>query len=204
MRRHRFSISRSRNVALTGISILLGLLVCFSAGGQSIFAMRNYNPLADAPVYDALGIPLAGNKYLVELWGGVTVNSLTPLPAYTSGTRNIVPFLDDGYFLGGIDLLDTPVPGGWGWLQVRAWEARLGDTYDEAVAKGMGGFGESNVFYAKGGDPTLLPPTPPGELIGLQSFSLRAIPEPSGASLLLLGGGLAWLRARRKPKGVHP
>jgi hypothetical protein len=44
------------------------------------------------------------------------------------------------------------------------------------------------LFYAQGGDPFDQFPEP-GRLIGLQSFSLRAvIPEPSTWALLVLGG----------------
>ena len=75
---------------------------------------------------------------------------------------------------------------GWAWLQVRAWDARLAMTYEEVSALGIGGYGESAVFYQQGGDPYDILGIPP-RLIGLQSFSLRAIPEPSAAALALLG-----------------
>jgi hypothetical protein len=61
--------------------LLLTLLVLncsfsWAVRGQSSFALRNR---VDAPVYDNLGIPLAGVQYRVELWGSATPDSLTPL-----------------------------------------------------------------------------------------------------------------------------
>ncbi|MGW8180685.1 MAG: PEP-CTERM sorting domain-containing protein, partial [bacterium] len=80
-------------------------------------------------------------------------------------------------------------------LQVRAWDARLGDSYEEVEALGIGGYGESQPFFAQGGVPGQLLPDLPGELIGLQSFRLRAIvPEPSSGTLLALGIGVLWCR----------
>ena len=81
--------------------------------------------------------------------------------------------------------------GDWAYLQMRAWEASLGGSYEDVMARGLGGYGESPIFYAQGGDPTAPLPTLPRPLIGLEYFSLRAVvPEPSAWALLLLGGGL--------------
>jgi hypothetical protein len=49
---------------------------------------------------------------------------------------------------------------------------RFGASYEEAAARGLGGYGESPLFYAKGGDPFDQFPLP-APLLGLQSFSLR-------------------------------
>jgi hypothetical protein len=84
---------------------------------------------------------------------------------------------------------------------MRAWEARLGATYDEVVARGLGGYGESPVFYSQGGNPYDYK-DPAAHLVGLQSFRLRpVIPEPSTWALLALGGvGVAWATRRRWPR----
>jgi len=115
--------------------------------------------------------------------------------------------LSDGYFFSTESFLAVPSTatggGGYAWLQVRAWDARIGSTYEEVAALGIGGYGESPLFYAPGGDPFVIPATPPGPLIGLQSFSLRPVPEPSTWALLALGGlVLGWtVRQQRRLGG---
>jgi hypothetical protein len=80
------------------------------------------------------------------------------------------------------------------WLQVRAWDSRLGRSYEEVVSLGLGGYGESDLFQKFGGGFPALPEP----LIGLQSFSLRpVIPEPSSALLFLFCVFLLIYGARR-------
>lgn len=170
--------------------VALNLLLPCAVFGQSSFLFWNCAPPeVDAPVCDALGTRLSGPSYLAELWGGPAPDSLTPALIFDqSRRREIVAFATDGYFFSSSAFLCvmTVPPNGWAWLQVRAWEARLGGTYEEVAALGIGGYGESPLFYARGGDPGVLAPPPP--LVGLQSFFLLpVIPEPNGAVLLLLG-----------------
>jgi hypothetical protein len=171
------------------------------ATGQSSFALQNYIPgYLDAPVFDSSGNRLAGPSYLAELWGSANSNGLVPVLNIDRGfTREIVPFLTDGYFSsssGFLCVMDVP-PSGSAWLQVRAWDSRLGATYEEVQALGIGGYGESPLFYAQGSNP--YPPADlPAPLFGLQSFSLLPIiPEPNATALVLLG--LALLLRRRGP-----
>lgn len=121
---------------------------------------------------------------------------------FEGNRREIVPFLTAGYFASGsgsLSVISVP-PAGWAWLQVRAWDARLGITYEEVAGLGIGGYGESPLFYQQGGNPFDLLGTPP-RLIGLQSFSLRpVVPEPSTWALLALGGTSLWWAWRRRFK----
>jgi hypothetical protein len=182
------------------------LLLAVSAVGQSSFEFKNRNTLRgiDAPVFDAQGIPLAGANYLVELWGGATVDSLQPtLDIHQGNQRLIIPFWNSppGYFSSSTAFLSvvTVPEGAWAWLQVRAWDARLGSTYEAVAALGMGGYGESPLFYAQGADPLREPPEPAAPLIGLQSFNLRSIvPEPSAWMLLALGALALWQVNKRR------
>ena len=180
------------------ISCLSGLLFTGAAFGQASFELANSHfPLVDAPVFDSGGVPLAGSNYFAELWGAATPDSLTPLAILFEGNRReIVPFLGSGYFFSpASSLCVTSVPpSGFAWLQVRAWDARLGPTYEEVMARGLGGYGESAPFYLRGGNPYDLLGLP-APLTGLQSFNLRpVVPEPSALGLLLFGGLVLFCR----------
>jgi len=154
---------------------LLNLLLSWSGFGQATFALRNRYALygVNAPVFDAQGVPLEGTNYLAELSGGPAPDALAPATD-DSQSRIIVPFGTQGYFSYGLTEVFIPtVQGfGWAWLQVRAWDVRLGATYEETAARGLGGYGESPLFYAQGGIAGHLGP-PPQPLVGLRSFRLR-------------------------------
>jgi hypothetical protein len=157
----------------------------------------------DAPVFDSNGTPLFGTDYLAELWGAATTNALLPAVVLDEGLRReFAPFtfVEPGYFSSPENFLAIRdiQPNGWAWLQVRAWDARLGATYEEVAALGIGGFGESPLFYAQSGNPFDQFPFP-GRLIGLESFSLRPIiPEPSTLALFALGSVIMWMVRQRR------
>lgn len=179
---------------------------------QATFELRNIGPEVNAPIFDSSGIPLSGTGYRVELYGGPAPSSLEPafiLPPF-GGNRSIVSFMSGGnagYFYPEEPGRSVGIPGtlggGFAYLQVRAWNAELGATYEEVFALGSGGYGGSNVFYAQGGDPAAGPPAvPPEPLIGLESFRLLpVIPEPNATWLLLVGISALfmakWRRSRR-------
>jgi hypothetical protein len=177
----------------------LCLVLAWQAPAQSTFSFQN-KPV-NAPVFDATGSPLAGTDYHVELYGNNLPTDLTPTLSWHTRQRVILTFLtgmNAGYFASGADMtvLNSP-PGGSAWLQVRAWDARLGATYEDVLGLGIGGYGESPLFYANGGDPTTLETGAP--LFGLESFSLRPIiPEPSVSALLAVGGVMLWMVRRRR------
>jgi hypothetical protein len=154
--------------------ILLSLVG--TAFGQSRFEVANTHfPIVDAPIFDERGIPLASSNYVAELYGGAVPDLLKPLVSFTEGNRRkTAAFVSDGYFfpVQGVMVVPDVRPAGWAWLQLRAWDRRLGATYEDIAARGIGGYGESPLFYARGGDPLNQFPTP-GPLIGLQSFSFR-------------------------------
>lgn len=182
--------------------VLLALFFADNLVAQSTFSFNNRpgGPV-DAPVYDWQGVPLSGPNYVAELYGGVSSASLIPTtdlfsrmrftPAFRTGTNA-------GYWFGNNAIMTVweAIPGGAAWLQVRAWDVRLGATYEDVVALGLGGYGESPLFYARGGDPTQY--VDPAPLIGLESFSLRPIiPEPSAPVLFALGSVVMWMLRQR-------
>jgi hypothetical protein len=196
------------------VFVALNFVWPYQAQCQSSFWLNNHDtPVVNAPVFDSLGGLLEGPNYVAELWGGVTPGSLTPALAFFSHQRVFVPFLSGsgaGIFRdlylgrGSADhptVLGVPPYTGTAWLEVRAWDVRLGATYEDVVVRGLGGYGESPLFAAHGSDPTALQSLP-APLIGLQSFSLHAVPEPSTLALVACGGLAVWWAARRR-RGRH-
>jgi hypothetical protein len=145
--------------------ILLGVRLC----GQGTIVFDNrVPPDIDAPVFDSRCLmPLAGTNYLAQVYVGFTPMSLKPWGQVT-------------YFrLGGYvaKALYGQVEGAGNgqiiYVQLRAWEASAGSTYEEAVALG-GKYGYSNLV----GMPAYIPPGPPTFPFGLQSFCLVSGPSP--------------------------
>lgn len=161
--------------------VFANLTLSWFVFGQATFELRNRYALYNivAPVFDAQGILLEGTDYMAELWGGQTPNTLRP--AHDSiNQRILLSFFAPGFFRASGAAYISNVPGfGWAWLQVRAWDARLGSTYEEVAARGLGDYGESPLFYAQGGYDGHLGPEPQ-PLIGLLSFNLR----PTNAVLM--------------------
>jgi PEP-CTERM motif len=173
---------------------------------QTSFRLQNFYSVygIDAAVFDAQGARLEGTDFRAELYGGATADSLTPALTCEFSQRLILPFFTGpsaGYFQSVEPVcVHAVAPRAYAWLQVRAWDARLGATYEDVAALGIGSYGESPLFYAQGHDPFREPPEPAAPLIGLQSFSLRPIPEPSTWALLLLSGlSIAFVMRRRRP-----
>ena len=183
-------------------AVFVGIKVVIASRAQSSFHLDNQ--FVNAPVFDAQGAPLAGTNYLAELWGAATFGSLTPALTFGSRQRIIVPFQSGelaGYFIdpGGRTFGDeltvlSVQTGDLAWLEVRAWDSRFGGTYEQVAALGVGGYGESPLFSARGTYPLDLLGVP-APLIGLQSFSLLpVVPEPSSLFLGLLGLPLLFSR----------
>jgi hypothetical protein len=148
---------------------MVTLQVSTSAWAQGWIAFWNYlPPWIDAPVYDSdCTTPLIGSAYLSQVYGSLTQENYQPW-------GHIIPF-------------NTPPPGGRGgfmahaitidiggtsqgqivYVQLRAWQASAGPTYEAAVAAG-GKYGYSNVVPM----PAYLAPSYPTFPYGLQSFCL--------------------------------
>jgi hypothetical protein len=190
------------------ITLLLIVLVggspfwaCGRVLAQASFECRNFGTDQTGkpfrtPVYDWMGNLLAGWEWRAELYGGATPDSLIPLVSWGSNARVITPFFRPGYFAhSGVVLAGVP-GGSWVWLQVKVWDVGLGATYEEVSARRLGGYGQSELFYQRGGNPIQL--DLPAPLTGLRSFSvLEPVPEPSTGALLGLGLAGLWRWRRR-------
>ncbi len=139
-------------------------------GGGTI-DFRNYNFWSgvtnlNAPIFDVDGVTgLAGSHYVAQLYAGPSLDKLRaagqPTPFQTGFYA--------GYFVPQILTLANVPPGNDVVMEVCAWDASYGTSYEQARANG-GKFGKSGVLHtaAGGGD------QPPQTLQGLQSFSLQA------------------------------
>jgi hypothetical protein len=181
-------------------TVALLMILAQSAFSQATFFFRNfYDEELDAPVFDAAGNRLSGDNYVAVLYGGPTPDSLELANAGV-GSMSPVPFTatfrgQAGYFsrAGQLNLSNVPELG-YAWLQVRVWDTRIGPTYDEVARLGLGGYGQSALFYTYGGE-GIVPGIPPQPLRGLESFSL--VPEPATWALLALGTGILFWKCRR-------
>jgi len=179
---------------LAGIACLA---LCVGAFAQGTVNFNN-SPAAvggtGAPVFDVDGTTrLAGTAYLAQLFAGVDANSLQPYgAALTFRTGAGAGFFNTT----GVDTsraITTVAPGAVATIEVRAWEAAGGTTYDSAVAGGFKAGISSAITVTTGGAGS--PPSLPANLVGLTSFSL--IPEPSTYALLALGAAALFLRRRK-------
>lgn len=143
------------------------------------------------------GPALAGAGYTASLWAGAAgtaANALTLVPDSLKGFRT-------GGFAGAIDnsgqLIAIPGvgEGSSAALQLRVWD-NLGGTitsWEAALAAGVAA-GSSAVFdsLALGG----LAPAP--NMVGLESFNIYVVPEPSTFVLAGLGAAALLIFRRRK------
>lgn len=171
---------------------LLLLVCCLTvpAWSQGQIAVGNRVTIydIDAPVFDSdCATRLAGSAYRAQAYVGLTSDSLTPLGVSVTFRTEAAA----GYIATYALTLPGVEAGTLVYFQLRAWEARAGDTYEAAFASGSK-HGRSNVVPVI---PTA-PPATDGFPVGLQSFCL--VPEPSSIALGVIGGGLLSLWAKRR------
>lgn len=101
----------------------------------------------------------------------------------------------------GVRIESVTPPGGFAWLQVRAWETAFGADYAAASTVIGALVGTSTPFRCDTGDPTTTPAGTPVGIVagGFKSFQVfPVVPEPTAIGLGLLGlGSLLFLRRRK-------
>ena len=180
--------------------VLCGLLMAAGAYAQGTVNFNNRvtgaTPPLDAPVFQGAigGARLDGAQYMAQLYAGPSAGALAPIGAavpFRSGTGA-------GYWNPAPDatrIIPTVAPGADAFIKVVAWDTTGGFTTYEAFLA-AGGKGESSVFSVKTGG-VGAPPSLPAALVGLTSFAVTPIPEPTVIALGVIGG-LALLLRRRK------
>lgn len=173
------------------LAVGLFVLSAVTALGQgTVNFINRITGTVDAPVFDTDGVTrLAGSRYLAQLYGGPTEDTITavgdPLPFRTGVAAG---YIDNS---SGTTRLIPGVPaGGRAFVQVRAWDAEKGSTF-EAAAKAGAACGTSPLFSVTTGG-GLIPPMP---LRGLTSFHLAVRSSPvittQPASITLAMGSTA-------------
>lgn len=182
------------------LSAALGL-ACASAMAQGTLNFANGAAGLQAPIKDATGAGLSGAAYMVDLfWAAGTVTEASSLAALGSPSGFSTVTAQAGYFFGGQRSIPGQAGGSTITVQVRAWAATAGQTWDQAYAYAAAHstealVGMSGLFQVQ------LATTPPGtptNLGGLTSFSLVPVPEPSTLALAGLGAAALLIFRRRK------
>lgn len=184
---------KSKSLAL--VALVFGFMLPSAFGQGAVLFKNRVIGVVDAPIFDVDGSTrLSGTNYLGQLYAGPTDSSVAAVGA-------AVPFLATtggaGYLNAGASAqrqIPTVAPGAVASVQIRAWEAAAGPTYEDAVAAG-GRHGASIILrIATGGVGE--PPSLPANLVGLTSFSLikpelkkpEITTQPQSITIIPLGG----------------
>jgi len=140
------------------------------AQGTVNFKNRVLETGIDAPIYVYCGIAGSkadGTNFLAMLLGGPLGGPLVPVSPP-------VPFRTGaaaGYIYGSTVTISNIPPGGPASVQMLAWNAySFGDDYTMARQSGM--LGSSQIInLERTGDPTIVPPSKPADLVGLRRFA---------------------------------
>lgn len=186
------------------ISALAVIATLSSYGQGSVnFANTSTQPIR-LSTGAAVPTALSGGTYVAELLyapdGGSTDADAFGASAIRVGGTATFATPTAGVFNGGGRTITQITPaGGFGLFQVRVWNSQAGATYDAHKANSSTAFelGYSGVIRVDTADPTTTPPGTPAAL-GMTTFNLRPVPEPSVIGLGLLGAGALLMLRRRK------
>lgn len=174
----------------TVVGILTTALLCVSSYAQGTFNLSNGAAGVDAAVklgsLAGANVPI-GTGYWVQGFAGAVGTAASSLTAIGAPIRFT---LAAGYFFGAATAVPGIAGGTDALVQIRAWDAVLGNT---SPALGTGGSGASNLVTVR----LVASPTPENNLVGLQSFAIAAVPEPSAVLLGLAGIGILAFRRRK-------
>jgi hypothetical protein len=152
-------------------------------------------PITNATVFPP--VPASGNTVFAMLYVA-PAGTTDQLLLTTNGVQGApVPFNTGGqagYFTGGQRIITGFNGGQTVTVQVRAWIASFGATYEEAQANNALMVAESNLIQII----LQSAPNTPNNMIGLMSFTIPIMPEPSTWVLLGLGSALFCFVARWK------
>ncbi len=166
-----------------------------TAMAQGTVKFSNFSTVdgINSPVFAPGGVKL-GSAYLGQLYAGPTEGSLAPVGSAAIAFKDAAG-VGTGYIIGGTATLGNVGVGATAFIQLRAWEAAGGTSYEAAQAAGKLFGSSATISVVTGGQPPSGPPLVPAPLTGLASFTL--VPEPSTLALGVLGAAALLLRRRR-------
>lgn len=144
------------------------------------------------------GVFLSGPAYLAQLYAGIESDRLVKVGEPTAFLTGDMA----GYFSGGSVAIPFIQGSIMAFVQVRAWEAENGATFEEAALSGHWS-GISSILHVLTGNPWSTPPSPPASLFGLkypgdpvivQSPADRNIRMGESAALEIVASGGVQLR----------
>lgn len=191
------------------VLILASVLVGLSAYAQGTVAFQNRDTAnnVNAPIYDLTvgGTKLEGTAYLAQLFAGPAGSAESALKpagaAVDFRTGNAAGYVNVGSAAS--RAIDGVAFGANAAVQIRAWSASGGATWDEAVAKAAADasvhVGMSKLLTITTAASALNVPSP---MVGLESFPIVSqasgvIPEPSTLALAALGAAALLIRRRK-------
>jgi hypothetical protein len=175
-------------------------IACAAAYGQGTVNFNNRVPgdNIDVPcMYQ--GARIEGDAFVAQLWAAAPGGTLAPvgpaIPFRTgAGAGYLLTTASDANPDGALRTIPGVAAGGTAEVVIRVWATSLGSSWEEVVAAGLGGYGESATLSIETGGGL----NPPANLIGLTSFDiLPIVPEPTIAALGILGAGLLLIRRKK-------
>jgi len=171
----------------------LSLVAISKVNAQGFFNFANGASGVNAPVTEIDHITkLDGSAYLADYFYGPANVSNPALLTDAGVAQAFSSGGNAGYFFGGQQTISASI-GGVATLQIRAWRASDGASYDAASKNAAAHIGAGNLIQLTLG--TGSNPTP--NMVGIQSFSLATTPEPATIALGLMGAGALFIRRRK-------
>jgi len=169
------------------LSLPAVLSVSAAGIGGGLIDFRNQNFFngvtnIDARVFNLDGTtPIDGSNYVAQLYAGPSLDLLRPAGQPTPFQSSV----NAGFFVPQTLTLANVAPGSNAVLQVCAWDATFGSSYEQVRFTG-GKFGKSVILQVPAGGGDL----PPQTLLGFESFSLQAgLPYFQVGTIVYVGTG---------------
>jgi len=159
------------------------LLTTVALGQGSVFFRNKILGQAggvDVPFFDDQGVPLEGSNYVAQLYAWNAGDGFQPVGAP-------VPFATNGYFYGAEVVVPFVQGCSPAWVQVLAWEAQGGTTFDQAALAGAWTGVSAVLFLPETGSPSRPEACPEARLGGLQYPGSPLVVRQPQAQTILAG-----------------